>query len=92
MDNKDTAVTPQRNIWARGLFMLMFALIYHVIGTVLCVVVAIQFLLALFGDGPNARLIDFGHNLARYLKQIVLYLAFATEEAPFPFSDWPAEE
>jgi hypothetical protein len=27
--------------------------------------------------------------MGRYLKQIVNFLTFSTEEIPFPFNDWP---
>ena len=88
-ENSDTP-TDRRNIWIRGLFMLLMALAYHVIGTVILVVVVIQFVMMLFNDKPNARLVSFGRNMGRYLQQIVNFLTFATEEIPFPFNDWPA--
>jgi hypothetical protein len=31
-----------------------------------------------------------GQSLGRYLRQIVDFVSFATEEVPFPFSDWPS--
>lgn len=80
----------KRNIWMRGLIMLLMALIYHVIGTVLFVVTVIQFVIALLNDEPNSRLASFGRGMGRYLQQIVLFLTFATEEIPFPFNDWPS--
>lgn len=82
--------TGKRSIWMRGLLMLLMALIYHVIGTVLFVVTVIQFVIALLNDEPNARLASFGRGMGRYLQQIVLFLTFATEEIPFPFNDWPS--
>jgi len=45
--------------------------------------------LVLVSDAPNARLCTFGQGLGRYLRQIADFVTFATEEAPFPFSDWP---
>lgn len=81
----------KRNIWLRGLFMLLMLLVLHVCGTVLFVVALIQFLIALTGGTPNERLAAFGRNLGSYFRQVVLFLAFATEEVPFPFSDWPAD-
>lgn len=78
-----------RNIWIRGLFMLLMVLAYHVTGTVIFVMVVIQFALVLINDKPNARLVSFGRSLARYLQQIVNFMTFATEEIPFPFNDWP---
>ncbi len=82
--------TGKRNIWLRGLLMLLMALALHVLGTVLFVVAVIQFVLVLLNDEPNTRLAGFGRSLGRYAQQLVGFLSFATEEVPFPFSDWPA--
>ena len=77
------------NIWIRALFMLLMALAYHVASTVLWFVAVIQFLIALVNDKPNDRLVSFGRGIGRYLQQLTNYLTFATEDVPFPFSDWP---
>lgn len=90
-ENPDTPKN-KRNLWVRGLFMLLIALAYHVSGTVMFIVTLIQFVMVLLVDEPNARLVAFGRSLGRYLQQIVNFLTFATEEIPFPFSDWPAGE
>lgn len=88
----DSSVTPssQRNIWIRGLFMLLMGFAFQVSGTVLCIVTVIQFVMMLLSDTPNARLTSFGRSLGRYLQQIAKFLTFATEEIPFPFNDWPS--
>ena len=88
-DTPDTPVS-RRNIWIRGLFMLLMALAYQLTGTVVCIVTVIHFLIMLMNDTPNARLVSFGRSMGRYLQQIVNFLSFASEEIPFPFSDWPA--
>jgi len=90
----ENSVVPgnKRNIWMRGLFMLLMALAFHVCLTVLGIVVLIQFLITLLNDTPNVRLVSFGRSLGNYLRQIVNFLTFATEEVPFPFSEWPAAE
>lgn len=82
----------KRNIWIRGLFMLLMAFAFHVCITVLCVVTVIQFVIVLLNDAPNARLVSFGRSMGSYLRQVVNFLTFATEEIPFPFSEWPAGE
>ncbi|HEU0188036.1 MAG TPA: DUF4389 domain-containing protein [Gallionellaceae bacterium] len=82
----------KRNIWVRGLFMLLMGLAWHVSATLLFFVALFQFLLVLLNDAPNDRLVAFGRNLARYLRQVASFLTFATEEVPFPFSDWPSGE
>ncbi len=92
--NSETLEAPvkKRNIWVRGLFMLLMVLAYHVSATVLFVISLIQFLIVLMNDKPNARLVSFGRSLGRYFQQIVNFVTFATEEMPFPFNDWPASE
>lgn len=80
----------RRNIWMRGLFMLLLILAFHISGTVIFIVTAIQFVVMLLAGKTNARLVTFGRSLGRYLQQIVDFLTFATEEMPFPFNDWPA--
>ncbi|MDH2916036.1 MAG: DUF4389 domain-containing protein [Gallionella sp.] len=82
----------KHNLLARGLFMLLMALAFNVCGTVLCIVVVIQFVVMLLNGTPNPRLVSFGRSLGNYLRQIVNYLTFATEEVPFPFSEWPTNE
>lgn len=79
----------RRPVWVRGFYMLLMAILWHVAEVVLFAVAIIQFILALLGT-PNERLTAFGRGLARYLQQAAAYLTFASDELPFPFSDWPA--
>ena len=89
-DNTDITVN-KRKIWVRGFFMLLMILLYQVTGTVVFIVMIIQFVLALINDEPNRRLVSFGRSLALYLQQIANFLTFTTEEVPFPFKDWPEQ-
>lgn len=92
--SQDPVVTTEnkRNLWVRGLFMLLMALAYQVTGTLVFIVTVFQFAMMLLNDAPNARLLAFGRNLGRYLQQIVHFLTFASEEVPFPFNDWPSTD
>jgi hypothetical protein len=92
MARKKPAADNKDNIWIRAIFMLLMGLALHISGTVLAVVAVIQFAMTLLNDTPNARLVSFGRNIGDYMRQIVNYLAFATEELPFPFSEWPSGE
>ncbi|TAJ82645.1 MAG: DUF4389 domain-containing protein [Gallionellaceae bacterium] len=92
MNEISDAFGNKRNIWMRALFMLLMALVLHVSGTVLFVVTVIQFVIVLLNDTPNARLVSFGRSMGIYFRQIVDFLTFATEDIPFPFSEWPAGE
>jgi hypothetical protein len=92
MNENADAQGNKRNIWIRGLFMLLMAIAFHVCATVLGFVTVIQFVIVLLSDTPNTRLVSFGRSLGSYLRQIVNYLTFATEVTPFPFNEWPAGE
>lgn len=92
MTENSDAPGSKRNIWMRGLYMLLMALAFHVCVTVLGIVTIIQFVMTLLSDAPNNRLVSFGRSMGNYLRQIVNFLTFATEGIPFPFSEWPAAE
>jgi len=81
----------RRGIWLRLVFMIVFSVAYGVAELVTLAVVVFQFLASLFAGKPNDRLTRFGRNLARYFQQITVYMTFATEEKPFPFTPWPDE-
>ena len=90
---KDTdASKNKRQIWVRGFFMLLMVLVFQVSATVMFAVSIIQFVIMLLNDTPNERLVTFGRSLGKYIQQTINYLTFATEEIPFPFSDWPSGE
>ncbi|MDO8369602.1 MAG: DUF4389 domain-containing protein [Candidatus Nitrotoga sp.] len=90
--SQDSIITTEskRNIWIRGLYMLLMALAYQISGTLMFIVAIFQFLATLINDTPNTRLLSFGRNLGRYFQQIVYFLTFASEAVPFPFNDWPS--
>jgi nucleoside recognition membrane protein YjiH len=87
-----TPATPEskRPIWVRLIYMLLMGILFHLAEAVMWIVAVIQFVLALLSDRPNERLVAFGRSLGRYVGQIAAFMAFATEEVPFPFSDWPS--
>lgn len=78
-----------RPTWTRGLFMLLFAVVFWVAEFLLLATAVFQFGFVLFTGRCNKRLLDFGEGLSRLFYEVVAYLTFNTEEKPFPFSDWP---
>ena len=82
----------KRSLWLRVLLMILMALAFHLAITVLGVLAVVQLVLALVAGGPNERLQHFGRNLGQYLRQIAEFEVFASELAPFPFSDWPGAD
>lgn len=87
----DVPGTPEkRSLWVRVLLMILMALAFHLAITVLGVLALVQLVLAIIAGGPNERLGRFGRGLGQYFRQMSEFLIFASEEAPFPFSDWPS--
>ncbi len=85
-------VAVRRNIWLRGLMMILMGLAYQLSATLLFFVALIQFLVVLVHDATNPRLSAFGRGLGRYQGQIADFVSFASEAPPFPFADWPASD
>ena len=75
--------------WLRGIFMLLFVLIYSVTEVIVFVVVMLQFLFVLFTGQQNTRLKDFGDALSIFVYQVMSYWTYNSEERPFPFAQWP---
>ena len=82
-------VAPHRSLWMRFVLMLLMALAFHVATWLLAFLAILQLALSAFANGPNPRVQVFGASLGRYFGQLARFLAFDSEEAPFPFADWP---
>jgi hypothetical protein len=80
----------KRNVLVRGLLILLMAVAFQISATLLALAAVVQFVLMLVNETPNAQLISLGKALGLYLGQISGFVTFASEEAPFPFSAWPA--
>ena len=75
--------------WMRGVYILIFSIIFSVTEVVLGAVVVFQFLATLFTGATNARLQAFGLSLAAFIYQIVAFITFNSDKKPFPFGPWP---
>lgn len=84
-----TALPPPRKLWVRLLLMVLMAAAFQLAASVLLFLAVAQLALAVATGAPNPRLQHFGRSLGRYLAQIADFESFASEELPFPFSDWP---
>jgi hypothetical protein len=78
-----------RTTWIRGLFILLFAAIYSVAEILIVAVVVFQFLSTLLTARNNTQLLRLGRSLAEFIKQVLLFVTYNTEDKPFPFGPWP---
>ena len=73
--------------WQRGFLMLFFIFVKAVLSWIINFIALFQFLHTLLTDAPNARVMIVAQILNRFLYQIVTYLSYANESAPFPFNE-----
>jgi hypothetical protein len=78
-----------RDVWMRGLFMLLFIIGFTFGQWLLNLVAIIQFLWLLFARERNQFLARFGSALSFWLAEIGRFLACATDDKPFPWRPWP---
>lgn len=69
----------------RVAFMLFFGLVSYVTFVVMIVMGIVQVIVALVTQDANKELQGFGRAAANYIKETMAYVAFATDEKPFPF-------
>ena len=85
-DAKPTA----REVWMRGVFMLLLIIGFTVGQWLLNLIAIVQFLWLLVVREPNELLARFGNSLAVWLAEVGRFLTCATDEKPFPWRPWPA--
>jgi hypothetical protein len=76
-------------VWMRGLYMLILILAFGFSQSLLAMTAFVQFLWLLFAHEPNRLLARFGKSLSLWMAQTARFLTCASEEKPFPWSDWP---
>lgn len=80
------------SIWKRGLIMLVLAIFFGIAETLLVVMALVQFLWTAITGERNHAIADFGVSLSAWLAQVARYQTFSTDERPFPWADWPADD
>ena len=91
--NMPQPVTPPAlpDLGIRVIYMVLFAVIFWVLCWILAAASVVQLIVRLLNGRPNPDLTCFGAALARYTRQIIEFLTFVTELAPYPFAAWPGE-
>ena len=79
------------NQWIRLLLMIVYLFVNYLVRFLTMLIAVVQFLFTMLANEPNQQLLVFSKQLARFSYQIMLFVFYATEERPFPFSSWPAE-
>lgn len=84
----DSTETETRNqTWLRGLFMLIFVILFNIAQTLLFACAVVQFLWLLFAKEKNRAVADFGEGLGRWLQAVARFQSGASDDKPFPWDD-----
>jgi len=78
-----------RSHWVRGLLMIAFFLVLSVVRLLVGLIALFQLGSLLLTGQSNGPLRRFGASFAFYTSDLVAYLTCATDDLPFPFSEWP---
>lgn len=89
MDSNELVPQPSRSTGVRFLMMVVISIGHYLTNLLIFAIAVFQLVLVLIGSGANSRLQALGSSLGRYQLQNAQFLTFASEQAPFPFSDWP---
>ena len=88
MNGENTSHVKNKGTWMRLVHMVVLAIAFNVAELVIAVTVLYQFLTALFTGAPNDNARRLGGEFGSYLRAIVRYMTFDTEERPFPYAPW----
>ena len=75
--------------WIRIAYMIALLVAVYIASIVVAVVVLAQALFTLLTGNANPNLRSFGSSMGIYVKQILDFLTYNTEEKPFPFAPFP---
>jgi len=90
METKAPEAKPTtRDVWMRGLFMLLFIIAFWAGQWLLNLLAIVQFIWLLAAREPNQFIARFGNSLSIWLAEVGRFLTCATEDKPFPWRPWP---
>jgi hypothetical protein len=89
--NVDKVKANVKNVdtWVRGLFIVIYGIIFYALFWIIWLVVIFQFLMKVVMGSLNPNIMNFSKGLTRYAFQILQYVTFQSEERPWPFGPWP---
>jgi hypothetical protein len=79
------------NTWLRGLYIIIFAVIFYFLVGIIWLLVIFQFLTTVITGNLNEQLDKFSGALTDYALQILDYVTYQSDTKPFPFSPLPGQ-
>lgn len=88
-DARQPQLIEPRDVWKRGLFMLLFAIAFGIGQMVLNAMAVVQFIWLLAMRQPNEHLARFGGSLSNWFAEVSRFQSGASDDKPFPWRPWP---
>jgi len=79
----------KKEIWQRGLYILLFMFIYGFSTFLIISIIFFQYITLILTGKTNELLVGFSQSLSTYIYQIIVFLSFNSDQSPFPFNAWP---
>lgn len=78
-------------ILLRIVYTVLFYCIFYLAELAVLVIAIVQTGFVLLSGTPQPDMQSFSAQLAVYLRQVVSYMTWATDNKPYPFVEWPRE-
>ncbi len=75
--------------FSRLIYTVLFLLIGRITSIVIFAASIFQFIYSLIFSKPNDKVLEFTSSLSEFVKQIVSYVSFNSENKPWPIDNWP---
>ena len=82
----------QGNIWIRLLFMIGFGFLAWVVVWLTLFMAGLQFIVAVLNKELNEDLRQFSRRMVLYLRDLLGFVSFHTEDKPFPLGPFPKDD
>lgn len=74
--------------WQRLVMVGLFFLILYPVALIVGLLAVVQAILSLTTGSGHAKLSGLGNEIANYVRSILLFVSYDSEEKPFPFAPW----
>ncbi len=83
---------PLEGIWVRLLFMIGYGFLAWVVIWLTLFLAGLQFIVGVLNRELNQDLLSFSRRLVLYLKHLLNFVSFHTEDKPFPLGEFPKDD
>ncbi|MCW9034051.1 MAG: DUF4389 domain-containing protein [Alphaproteobacteria bacterium] len=76
------------SVWLRGLYLILFAIIFNIVEFIIAFIAIVQLIYKLATKTTNDKLAELGKSLGLYIRAIVDFITFASNDLPYPLGPW----